>query len=225
LWIGLGAVVVIAVAAIALIAVIRNRPAPLPVAQQPAPQAPGEPQRPPDQQPPDVAPLEAQFMRANELVSQNKPDQADAEFRQVAQNAEKMLESNPNLPPELRAQLHSLAGQSWLAIDQPDRALLHFQALVDMAPKNAEPLVGVAATHLLQDRMDQANDALDRAIRLNPDLSSAHLLKACVLIKQNERAPALREIRQAGGPEALLKTQPWMQPVLKRIECVPERFK
>jgi hypothetical protein len=51
------------------------------------------------------------------------------------------------------------------------------------------------------------------------------LLKACALIKPNERLPALRELRLAGGSEALLKTQPWIQPVLKRIECVPERFK
>ena len=109
------------------------------------------------------------------------------ERTQVTQNAEKMLESNPNLPEEPRAQLPSLAGQSWLAIDQPERAPPHFQALV-----------GVAATHLLQDRMDAANDALDRVIRLSPDLSSAHLLKACALIKQNERVPALGELRLAG---------------------------
>jgi tetratricopeptide (TPR) repeat protein len=225
LWIGLGVVAVIAIAVIALLVASGNRPAAPPVAQPPAQPAPGEPQRPPDQPPPDIAPLAAQFAHANEFVSQSKFDQATAEFKQVAENAEKLLDTNPNLPPELRAQLHSLAGQSWLAIDQPNHALPHFQSLVDMAPKTAEPLVGVAATHLLQDRMDQANDALDRAIRLNPDLNSAHLLKACVLIKQNDRARALREFRQAGGPEALLRMQPWMQPVLKRIDCTPERFK
>jgi tetratricopeptide (TPR) repeat protein len=225
LWIGLGTAA-IAVAAVAVLIVSNTRPASPPVAPpQAQPQQPGGPQRPPDQPLPDIAPLEAQFMRANELVSQGKLEQAGPEFRQVAQSAEKMLESNPNLPPELRAQLHSLAGQSWLALDQPARALPHFQASVDMAPKNGEPLVGVAAVHLLQNRLDAANEALDRAIRLNPDLSSAHLLKACALIKQNERAPALREFRQAGGPEALLKMQPWMQPILKRMDCAPERFK
>jgi tetratricopeptide (TPR) repeat protein len=208
-----------------LFVISRNRSEPPPAAQQPAQQIPKEPQRQPGQPLPNVEPLEAQFMRANELVSQSKPDQAAAEFRQVAENAEKMLESNPDLSPELRARLHSLAGQSWLAIDQPDRAQLHFQAMIDLAPKNAEPLVGMAAVHLLQDRLDAANEALDRAIRLNPDLGSAHLLKACAFIKQNERAPALREIRLAGGPEALLKTQPWINPVLKRIDCAPDRFK
>lgn len=201
-WIGLGILAVVLVAAIALLVVSRNRPTP-----------------------PLAAPLEAQFMRANELVGQSKLEQADAEFRQVAQNAETMLQSNPGLPAELRAQLHSLAGQSWLAVNEPGRALPHFQSLADMAPRNAEPLAGVAATYLLQGQIDQANETLDRAIRLNPDLSSAHALKACALIKRNERAPALRELRLAGGPDALLKTQPWMQPVLKRIECAPERFK
>jgi serine/threonine protein kinase len=220
-WIGLGIVALIAVAVIALLVVYRNPPLP-PGAQQ---AAPANVQRPPDQPPLDLAPLEAQFAQANEFVSQSKFDRADAEFKQVAEQAEKMLEANPNLPPEPRAQLHSLVGQSWLAIDLPDRARPHFQALVDMAPKNAEPLVGVAATHMLIDQMDQANAALDRAIRLNPDLSSAHLLKACTLIKQNERLPALREFRQAGGPEALVKMPPWMSPVLKRMDCTPERFK
>lgn len=220
LWIGLGIVVVIVVAAITLMAVSRNRPTPSPVAQPPAQQASGEL---PDQ-PPDIAPLEAQFTHANEFVSQSKLDLAAAEFKQVAGKAENLLESNSNPPLELRAQLHSLAGQSWLAIDQPDRARPHFQSLVEMAPKTAEPLVGVAVTHLLQDRLDQANDALDRAIRLNRDLNSAHLLKACTLIKQNERVLALREFRQAGGAEALLKMPPWMQLVLKRIDCTSERF-
>jgi tetratricopeptide (TPR) repeat protein len=225
LWIGLGIAAAIVVAVLALFVINRNPPEPPLAAQQPAQQIPKEPQRQPGQPLPNIEPLEAQFMRANELVSQSKPDQAAAEFRQVAENAEKMLESNPDLSPELRARLHSLAGQSWLAIDQPDRAQPHFQAMIDLAPKNAEPLVGMAAVHLLQDRLDAANEALDRAIRLNPDLGSAHLLKAFAFIKQNERAPALREIRLAGGPEALLKTQPWINPVLKRIDCAPDRFK
>ncbi len=221
LWIVLGVVAAaIIVAVIALLVVSNNQPAPPPVAQQPAPNGP----QPPDQPPPDVAPLQAQFQQANELVGQNKMIQADAAFQQVAQNAEKMLDTNPNLPPELRAQLHSLAGQSWLASNRPERAQLHFQALVDMAPNNAEPLVGVAAAHLLLDHLALANDVLDRAIRLNPNLNSAHLLKACVLIKQNDRLQALQEYRLGGGPETMLKLPAWMQPVLRRINCTPDQL-
>jgi Flp pilus assembly protein TadD len=228
-WIAVGVLAVIVIATIAAVTALvvteRTRPAPPQPGQQLAQQTSVAPQRPPEQVLPEVAPLEAQFLHANELVRQDKLDQAGPEFRQIAQSAERVLETNPNLPPDKRAQLHSLAGQSWLAIDQADQALPHFQALVDMAPQNAEPLVGVAASHLLKDQLDQANDALDTALRLNPDLGSAHVLKACALIKQNERMPALRELRQAGGPEALLKMQPWIQPVLQRIECTPERFK
>jgi serine/threonine protein kinase len=229
-WIGLGLAAVIIVAVVVLFVVSGNRPSPIPVAQQPAlpapaQQGPSEPRSQPNVPLPDPAPLQRQFTHANELVSQDKLDQAREEFIQVGENAERILAENPNLPNELRAELHSLAGQSWLAADQPDRALPHFQALVDMAPKNAEPLVGVAAVHLLRERLDAANEALDQAIRLNPDLSSAHLLKACALIKQNDRVPALREFRLAGGPEALPRMQPWMQPVLRRIDCTPERFR
>jgi serine/threonine protein kinase len=225
LWIGLGIGAVIIVALIAVLVASRSQPTPSTAVPPSAQPAAGQPQRPPDQPPPDIAPLEAQFARANEFVDQSKLDQADAAFQQVAQGAEKMLESNSDLPQEVRARLHSLAGQSRLAIDQADRAQPHFQAEADLAPKNAEPLVGVAAAHLLRDQLDAANEALDRAVRLNPDFSTAHLLKACLLVKQNDRAAALRELRLAGGAEALLKTPPWMRPVLKRIQCVPERFK
>ncbi len=229
LWIGLGVAAVIIVAAgIALLVMNNNRPISPPAAQQPAqpaPDGPQQPAQPPPNQPlPDIAPLQAQFQHASDLVGQNRLDEASAEFRQVARGAEQMLESHPELLPEPRAQLHALAGQSLLALDQPDRALPHFQALVDMAPRNAEPLVGVAAAHLLQDRMDAANEALDRAIRLNPDLNSAHLLKACVFIKQNDRLQALREFRLGGGRESLLGMPPWMHPVLSKIACTPERF-
>jgi serine/threonine-protein kinase len=226
LWVGLGLAAIVIIATVVLIAANRNQqPSQPSVAQTPVQQGPVEQRSQPEVLFPDPAPLQRQFMRANELVSQDKYDQAREEFVQVGENAERMLAENPNLPNELRAEVHSLAGQSWLAVDQPDRALPHLKALTDLTPKNAEPLVGIAAAQLLQDRMDQANEALDRAIRLNPDLSSAHLLKACVLIKQNERAPALREFRQAGGADALLKTPPWMQLVLRRIDCTPERFR
>ena len=42
-------------------------------------------------------------------------------------------------------------------------------------------------------------------LTLNPDLNSAHLLKACVLNKQSERLLALREFRLGGGAEALAR--------------------
>ncbi len=228
LWIGLG-VVALAVVAIAVFVVFdRNRQQPPPLqGQLPGPNLPGQPPAQIDQpnQPPDIAPLQQQFLKANDLISQDKLDQAQAELTQVAQNSEKLLNRNPDLPPEPRAALHTLAGESWLALDKPDRAQPHFDELSNQAPDKAEPLVGIALAHLLRGDLNLANETLDRAIRLNPDLSSAHFLKACVLIKQNERLRAMNELRQAGGPDVLVKAPPWMHPVLSRIDCAPDRFK
>ena len=85
----------------------------------------------------------------NDLIAQNQLDQAQAELTQVAQNSEKLLDRNPDLPPEPRAALHTLAGESWLALDKPDRAQPHFEELKGMAPDNAEPLLGIALAQLL----------------------------------------------------------------------------
>ena len=66
-------------------------------------------------------------------------------------------------------------------------------------------LVGIALAQLLRGNLDPANDVLDRAIRLNPDLNAAHFLKACVLMKQNERLRAVNELRKAGRAGCLAK--------------------
>jgi tetratricopeptide (TPR) repeat protein len=227
LWVGLG-VVALAVVAIGIFVVSdRNRQLPPPQEQPPIQSLPGQPPGEIDQpnQPPDVAPLRAQFLTANELIAQEKLDQAQAELAQVAQNSETMLQRNPDLPPELRATLHTLAGQSWLALDRPDRAQAHFEELSHQAPDNAEPVVGIALAQLLRGDLPPAIETLDRALRLNPDLSSAHMLKACVLLKQNERVRAANELRRAGGADVLVKAPAWMHPVLSRIECAPDRFK
>lgn len=227
LWIGLG-VVALAVIAIGLFVVLdRNRQLPPPPqAQLPPQNLPGNPPGQPDQpvQPLDIGPLQQQFQYANGLISQDKLDQAQAELTQVAQNSEKMLDRNPDLPPEPRTALHTLAGESWLALDKPDRAQPHFEQLRGMAPNNAEPLLGIALAQLLRGNLDMANGTLDLAVRLNPDLNAAHLLKACVLIKQNERLRALNEWRKAGGADVFAKTLPWMRSVLSRIGCAPDQF-
>lgn len=224
-WIGLGVAAVAIIAIMAVMVLNRDRQPPPLNPQPPGQQMPGEPPHQPDELAMQIESLQTQFRRANDLINQNQLDPAQAEFIQAAENAERLFRDRPDLPSEQRVRLHTLAGQSWLAGQQPDRAQPHFQELADLAPKEAEPLVGVALAELLRGNLDAANEVLDRAIRLNPDLNSAHLLKACALIKQNERLPALREFRQAGGAETLMKLPAWMQPVLNRIECNPERFK
>ena len=72
----------------------------------------------------------AQFhARPTQFISQDQIDQAQVELTQVAQNSEKLLNRNADLPPEPRAALHTLAGESWLALDKPDRAQPQFEEL------------------------------------------------------------------------------------------------
>jgi len=115
----LGVIAAVVLAAMVLFAVSRNQSVPPPVAQQPAQPAPDQPL-------PDLAPLEAQFMRANEFVGQGNLIQADAEFGQVARNAEKLLEANPNLPPELLP-------DDWLGEDATRLFQEYHDLLVDRA--------------------------------------------------------------------------------------------
>ena len=171
-----------------------------------------------------MGPLEQQFTQANELLIQNKPDEARAAFRQVAEKAEARLQQFPNLPPELRARLTSLAGQSWLAADEPDRAHPHWEKLARSQPDNPEPLTGLATASLLRGDLKAAGVALDQALHLDPDSRAAHMLNACRLLRQNDRLPAAREWRQAGGVDMLLKLPAWMRDVLRRLDCAPERF-
>ncbi|HTP10372.1 MAG TPA: protein kinase [Anaerolineae bacterium] len=225
LWFGLG-VFTLAVVAIGLFVVLERNPSQPP---PPQPQAPTQnlPGNPPDQPVPpfDVAPVQQQFQHANDLIAQNQLDQAIAELTQVAQSSEKALDRNPDLPPEPRAALQTLAGESWLVLDKPDRAQPHFEQIRGMAPNSAEPLLGIALAQLLRNNLDMANGTLDVATRLNPDLNATHLLRACLLIKQNDRLRALNEWRKAGGADTLAKTPPWMRVVLNRIDCTPDRFK
>ncbi|HSD85492.1 MAG TPA: protein kinase [Anaerolineae bacterium] len=230
LWIGLGMAAVAIVAVIVVIALNGNRQPPLPGNQPPGQQPPG--QQTPGEPPggagdlaKQIEPLQAQFAHANDLIEQGQLDEAQKEFRQVAENAERLLKDRSELPLDQRNQLRTLAGESSLAVNQPDRAQPYFKDLAETAPKNAEPLMGVAAAELLRGNLAAANEVLDRAIQLNPDFNLAHLLRACALVKQNDRVLALREFRQANGAELLIKLPPWLRFTLNRIECNPERFK
>ena len=227
LWMALGIIVTLVIVIVALV-VWRGNQRDGRLGQSPSfeaqPGAPPDQAEPPDRPLLDLAPLEQQFTLANDLLMQNKLDEARAEFVQVAEKAEARLQAMPDLPLELRARLLALAGQSWLAVDEPDRAQAHFAELTRAQPERAEPLTGLALAALLRNDMQAAGPALERALRLNPDLNAAHVLNACLLLKQNERLPAVREWRQAGGADALAQIEPWARDVLRRLDCVPERF-
>jgi tetratricopeptide (TPR) repeat protein len=222
-WAALGIIAILAVVIVALL-VVRGNQLPRDNPASGSNQEAGSGVHPGQPEPADIGPLEQQFTQANELLNQNRLAEARTEFRQVAEKSEARLQQMPNLPPEPRARLTSLAGQSWLAANEPARAHPHWAELARSQSGNPEPLTGLAMTSLLRNDLRAAGVALEQALRLDPNLRVAHMLKACLLLKQNDRLPAGREWRQAGGLEALDKAQPWLRDVLRRLDCVPERF-
>lgn len=225
MWIGL-AIGLVAIGAVAILIVAGRgqQAAPPPPASTPIeqPNQPGLPNQP--AQPDPVNALRQSFANANDLAGTGHPDQARAEFRRTAVQAEKALLDNPNLPPDQRAQLHTLAGQSWLALGQPEPAQNHFENLAQILPDNPDVLVGLSAALLMRGRQDQATVTLDRAQRLNPDLLGVHLIRACLLLKQNEPLRAVSEYRLAAGPDGNVVMPPWTRMALVALDCGDNRF-
>ncbi len=235
-WIGLGALIMIAVVGALLLARSRLTPAAPPQPNPPVADTPAAP--PPGGAPPVDNPLadvseatrrtldEARglFRRGNDLVLQARPEQAREAFTQAAEKAEHGLGTLSASGTPEETELHALAAESWLASGHPERAEPHFNWLAESASQKAKPLTGLALTHLLQDRVDVALRTVDAALAMDADLPEAHAVKACGLLKNGERLAAAREFRQAAanaaGPAAV---PPWLRLVLEQLDCRLER--
>ncbi|MGH2592932.1 MAG: protein kinase domain-containing protein [Anaerolineae bacterium] len=227
-WIGLGALIVIAIVAVLLLA----RPRQIPAAPIATRNPPANTPAPVDNPPPDpgqttrqiLGEANAFFRQGNDLVLQARPDEARATFQQAAEKAEEGLGtlSAPGTPAE--GELHVLAAESWLASGHPDRAEPHFDWLVESAQDKAKPLTGLALAYLLQDRVDDALHQADEALAGNADLPEAHAVKGCGLLKSGDRLAAGREFRQAAanasGPTVI---PPWVRLVLEQLDCKMQR--
>ena len=77
----------------------------------------------------------------------------------------------------------------------------------------------------MQNNLDDADAALSRALRASPDLSAAHALRACVLLKRSEPLRAAREFTASGLADYKGPIAPWIKLVLAELDCRPERFK
>ncbi len=168
--------------------------------------------------------LRRQFAQANTAAQQGDINRARGLFADGAQSAEKLLALDAGASPEQRAQLEVIAGQSWLAANQPDKALDHLQALARLSPDNPDLQIGIAAAQLVKNDLNAADAALNRALRLSPDLSVAHALRACALLKRNEPLRASREFRLAGGADLKPQLPPWVRLVMADLDCRDERF-
>ena len=167
--------------------------------------------------------LRQQFTAANATAAQGDLKTARDQFVAVAQAAEQALTPPPSI--EQQVLLHALASDAWLAANKPDKAQPHLKTLAQQGPNNAEPQVGLAAVALMQNNLDDADAALSRALRASPDLSAAHALRACVLLKRGEPLRAAREFAASGLADYKGPIAPWIKLVLAELDCRPERFK
>jgi len=222
LWLVLGGVALLAIAAIVLL--LPPRSSPPPSVPSSAPQATSSPLTAAD---PGVAQtivqLKQQFITANATAAQGDLKTARDQFVTVAQAAEQSLTPPPST--EQQVLLHALASDAWLAANKPDKAQPHLKALAQQEPNNPEPQVGLAAVALMQNNLDDADAALARALRASPDLSAAHALRACVLLKRSEPLRAAREFAASGLADYKGPIAPWIKLVLAELDCRPERFK
>ncbi len=165
------------------------------------------------------------FARANDLAATGHPEQAQTEFVRAADEAERILNARPNLPPEQRATLSMIAGPSWLVANQPDRAQPRFEEAMRLMPNNADPVVGLAAAQLLRNEIDRASGTLAKALQLTPDLPIAHLVNACVALKQGDRLRAAGEVRAAGGLDIRPQMPAWIKMIMVNLDCRDEQFR
>jgi serine/threonine-protein kinase len=221
-WIGLGALLVVGVIALLLVA----RPASLPGQNQP-PRVTPVGNLPPD---PGQAARQALneanalFRQASDQVLQSRPDRARATFEQAAQKVEEGLELLPEPDTPAEIDFRVIASEAWLASGHPDQAEPHLEWLIDEVDDESRPRVGLAAAYLLQDEVDDALAEIEEALDLDPDLAEAHAVKACGLLKDGDRLAAAREFRlaaaNADGPVII---PPWMTLVLEQLDCRMER--
>ena len=229
-WLGIGALVILAAAAVLLALRARQMPAAPavvnpPIAATPSAQAPDRPPAGDALRPSEAARLaleeaNRQFRHANELVAQGRPEEAREAFVQAAERAEQGLHtpSAPGSPAEI--DLKVIASEAWLASGHPDRAQPHMTWLVETLEEKARPLAGLALTLLLQNRVDEALAAANEALAADADLAEAHAVKGCALLKGGERAAAAREFRQAAASASgTAAVPPWVTMVMRQLDC------
>jgi serine/threonine protein kinase len=213
LWIGLGAAAIL-IAVIMIIVLVISRLSSLPDPVNSSAQA-------------QIDQLLQQFSQANQQASKGDVNGARDSFNTIAKSAHDLAAATSGLSPDQQNQLHTLAGESWLASGHADLAQPQFDALVHSLPNRPEPLIGLAAADLIQNNLSEADRVLNQALVIDSQFAPAHALRACLLLKQNEPVRAAREYHLATASSSDVKTilQPWIRLVLSDLNCREDQFK
>jgi len=109
-----------------------------------------------------------------------------------AQMAEKALVLDPRLPLA-----HLLLGQIALAKSQEGEAVTQFEAERKIDPMNGEVYERLGDSYMRASRFEEAQQALDCAVLLEPNATGPYILLGQVLLKRNDPATALNYLARA----------------------------
>jgi predicted Zn-dependent protease len=109
-----------------------------------------------------------------------------------AQMAEKALLLDPHLPLA-----HLLLGQIELAKSQQNEAIIQFEAERKINPMDGEVYERLGDSYMRASRLEEAQQALDCAVLLEPNATGPYILLGQVLLKRSDPATALNYLVRA----------------------------
>ncbi len=98
---------------------------------------------------------------------------------------------------DAHAEAHNALGVALKRTGDPVQARLSFETAVKLAPDEAVFLVNFGRSCCEQQMFHEARSALERALRLDPDIPEAHAALAVVFHRIGERERALRHAKEA----------------------------
>ncbi len=130
----------------------------------------------------------ARLVLAQALLQLQQADEA-------AEHAQRVVDAQPNNADgqlTLSAALSQSSNKA--ALERAEAAARKASALM---PRSARPRVQLAEVALARRRLKEAKVAADEAIKLEPRLAAAHLIKGVVLLQDGDAAGSAEESRQA----------------------------
>lgn len=88
-------------------------------------------------------------------------------------------------------------GLTFLGLEQYDDALIHFETVLQLKPNYAEAYYGIAKAHMHQYRFIESENAIRKAVAINPQQVEFYHLFAAIYQEQNDYKMALRYLDQA----------------------------